>query len=109
MKKSRVHWVARLLGCPAVVWPDRGPWSARLRRWMLHTVWRYDSESCDGCGRPVELAWMADDDLWSSAYSELIGCPCPDGYGTKGGILCPVCFTTAARKLGQRLLWRPTT
>ncbi len=105
----RVHWIAKLTRAPASRWQDRGPWSARLRRWVLHTICRYDSETCDACGRRVEAAWWsASGRLWSMVV-ERVGQPCKSTdlaeRGCLSGILCMRCFGKHAQVLGVPVHW----
>jgi hypothetical protein len=103
MKRSRIHWVAWALRCPAYRWPDRGSRRARLRRWFWHTVARFDGETCDTCGGRVTIAWFASNEQWSIAYKLATGNEAPIGCGgIRGGLLCAECFSCASP-----MLWRP--
>lgn len=102
MKPSRTHWIARLTGAPASRWPDRGPWWARVRRWCLHTILRYDSESCDRCGGRVRLVWWATPSTyWVDVYERAAGNRPPVRDTVGAGLLCVRCFQRAASKLGR--------
>ena len=73
-------------------------WKIRL---TLKLFWRYFGRSwrliefCKVCGRRQPLVWHAPDPLWL------------DVIGRKDGdVLCPECFTRAARVKGHWLRWK---
>lgn len=86
-------------------------WSRFRRFWWSH-VRRYAYELCDSCGRPVSRCvgdlvpdgegvwslspstyWRAPDDLWMRVT------------GSASAVLCPQCFTMAARDIGEWIRW----
>ncbi len=86
---------------PVTRWPPgRGAWWARARRWVIHILLRYNSETCDRCGGRVEVAWMASDECWRETYAAATG----HDRGS-GGLLCLLCFDAAAFKIGKPVLW----
>lgn len=58
----------------------------------------YSGEHCDNCGMPVAFFtrsyWNADDELWARVI------------GNDHTILCPPCFTEAARRAGIGIHWK---
>jgi len=100
--KARVHWIARITRAPACRWKDIGPWWARARRWILHTVLREPGESCDACGGRVHVAWWALGEVaWPTVYSHLLGEePVATPWGICGGLLCVGCFSRGVDELG---------
>jgi len=69
--------------------------SARARSFWHHVLCAYDSETCGKCGRRVEAAWLADNDLWT----EIVG--------HDGGILCIRCFDRELADRGRFVQWVP--
>ena len=111
--KARLHWIAWLTRAPAHRWQDRGPLRSRVRRWILHTVLRYEGESCDACGGAVEAAWWCDDDDWRAAYRSIVSTESPiagDGSHVHQGLLCMRCFSIGMSRSGRgAVLWRSTS
>jgi hypothetical protein len=90
-----IHRVAVfILRPPAYNWPpNRGPWWARLRRWVWHIILRHESETCDACGGRVERAWWADTpELWARTYARATGRASVFRDGCGSGLLCCACF-----------------
>ncbi len=75
----------------------RGDYSnavARGRAFWHHVIRRYDTETCR-CGRPVAVAWLAEDAVWL------------DVIGSDGGIRCIPCFDRELERRGRFVRWRP--
>jgi hypothetical protein len=58
----------------------------------------YRGETCDECGMAVAFFtrsyWNATDELWSKVME------------TSAGVLCPPCFTIAAKEKGISVHWQ---
>lgn len=99
--------ILRILGIHPSRWTCAREWFARdlwptpiyYLRTLWHEVTRYDSETCQRCGRAfgktLDSYWLADDALWIEVV------------GHDGGCLCPRCFTRAARRRGVCVYWEP--
>jgi hypothetical protein len=83
--------------CSYVLWRKTftGGWKARARAFWHHAIRGYRYEICGECGRPVDVVWTADDELWL----EVVGQP--------GGLLCIPCFDTKVERSGLFLCWTP--
>lgn len=68
---------------------------ARIRAFGHHVVRGYTGETCQECGRPVGVAWLAEDGLWREVI------------GTEGGIRCIRCFDRELEHRGIFVRWRP--
>jgi hypothetical protein len=69
--------------------------TARARGFWHHVVRGYDYEVCGECGRPVDQAWLTDDQQWI------------DVMGHEGGLLCIPCFDRKLEKPGRLVRWLP--
>jgi hypothetical protein len=68
---------------------------ARLRAFWHHVCRGYPRETCGACGRPVAVAWLAENSLWV------------DVYGSPGGIRCIPCFDGELERRGDFVRWVP--
>lgn len=75
----------------------------RARQWIQHRILGADSESCDRCGRLVEVAWWcSDNELFISVYRRSTGNQTHiHSAGYASGLLCVRCFDRAADALGR--------
>jgi hypothetical protein len=67
----------------------------RFRAFYHYVVRGHTGETCERCGRPVEVAWLADDALWLEVV------------GSEGGISCNRCFDRELERCGTFVRWRP--
>jgi hypothetical protein len=74
-----------------------GGLTPRVRAFWHHVVRGYGYEVCGDCGRPVNQAWVADDQAWI------------DVMGHEGGLLCIPCFDKKLEGSGRLVRWTPTT
>lgn len=68
---------------------------ARARAFWHHVLCCYGSETCGQCGRRVEAAWLADNQLWEEVM------------GHEGGLLCIRCFDRELSYRGCFIRWVP--
>lgn len=73
-----------------------GGLTTRARAFWHHVVRGYGYEVCGECGRPVDQAWVANDQLWI------------DVMGHEGGLLCIPCFDKELSQSGRFVRWVPT-
>ena len=72
-----------------------GGFVARARALWHHVLCHYGSETCGECGRRVEAAWLADNNLWREVM------------GHDGGLLCIRCFDRELARRGRFVRWIP--
>lgn len=68
---------------------------ARARSFWHHVICKHSSEVCGECGRPVEQAWLADNETWQNVM------------GDEGGLLCISCFDAMLEGHGHFVRWVP--
>lgn len=73
---------------------------ARLRLFYWHVLRRYESETCQRCGRPVQLVFHVPDAIWEA----ITGNARSPGGEAGGGVLCPVCVDQLAEAKGLPFL-----